>query len=162
LAQSLWFLIKLELNLEINIAVPDRPLQPAATMTSVTHLWNYIWCKTKKSRQDRPYVCLKPRLRQLDVNAGSFRPLQPSGYYTWEETQQQRFQARLLERDDEAEHGLAKIVCLEVEDLLNSSRGGESITTAILKARRGPSNEPKPDYYSLSFDRATSLPFPGD
>ncbi len=158
----MWFLIKLELNLEINVADPDHPLQPAATNTSVTHLWNYIWTKTKESRQGRPFVCLKPRLRQLDVNAGSFRPLQASGSYTWEETQQQRFQARLSERADEAERGLAKIICLEVEDLLHSSRDRTSITNAILKARRGPSNEPKPDYYSLSFDRAVSFPTPGD
>lgn len=130
-------------------------------MTSVTHLWNDLWARMKKSRQDRPWVCAKPRLRQLDVNAGSFRPLQSSGYYTWEESQQQRFQARLSERDDEAEHGFAKIICLEVEDLRHSFADETSIKNAIIRARHGPGNDPKPDYFLLAMERAAFLATPG-
>lgn len=82
------------------------------------------------------------------------------GCYTWEESQEHRFQARLSERDHEAENGFAKIVCLEVEDLRHNFADGTSVKNAVIRARHGPIHDQKPEYFSLSMERAAFLATP--
>ena len=72
ITKSFWFLVKLEFYLEIDIADPDHPLQPAATYASVSHIWDYVWSNMKQVREAHRGVCPAPRLRELDVVAGSF------------------------------------------------------------------------------------------
>jgi len=38
ITKPFWFLVKLEFYLEINIADPNHPLQPAAAYASVSHI----------------------------------------------------------------------------------------------------------------------------
>jgi len=161
LAKYMCFLVELELNLEINIADPDNTLQPPATLASVSHLWDYVWSRMQHATKERSLVCQRPRLRQLNVNAGSFRPPSP---YDWEQSQQQRFQANISKNHDGARKGLAKTVCLEIEEMRCHDYGANAlnIESALLRATRGPSNDPEPDYYNLSLRRAIWLPFPED
>lgn len=159
IAKSFWFLVKLEIYLEINIADPDHPLQPAATYDSVSHMWEYMWSKMKQTRESHPWACPNPRLRELDVVAGSFRPLYPMHQITWEQSQQQRFRASALEREEL--RGLASVTCLEVEALKKGVEEGD-LDYAIRRATYGPSNDPEPDYEAIGMRIAASAPTPGD
>lgn len=157
--KSFWFLVKLEFYLEINIADPDHPLQPAATYASVSYIWDYVWSNMKQVRGTHRWVCPDPRLRELNVVAGSFRPRSPTERITWEQSQRQRFRARA--REGEEWRGLAHITCLEVEALMKGIEDGD-LDFAVRRATYGPSNDPEPDYMSLALRIAASFPTPGD
>ena len=161
--KSFWFLVKLEFYLEINIADPDHPLQPAATYASVSHIWDYVWSNMKQVRGAHRWVCPDPRLRELDVVAGSFRQGRQKRPHLWEHSQQQRFRATA--REGKECRGLAHVTCLEVEDLKKGIgryiRNGD-LENAVRRATYGPSNDPEPDYWSLTWKIAASSPSPGD
>lgn len=157
--KSFWFLVKLELYLEINIADPEHPLQPAATYASVSHIWEYVWSNMKQVRGARRWVCPDPRLRELNVVAGSFRPYSPSRGWIWEEIQQQRYRARACDGGERRGH--AHVTCLEVEAMLKEVEDGD-LNFAVRRATYGPSNGLEPDYMSLGVKLAYSSPMPGD
>lgn len=159
ITKSLWFLVKLEFYLEINIADPDHPLRPAATYASVSHIWDYMWTNMKQAREDHRWVCPDPRLRELNVVAGSFRPYSPTEMITWEQSQQQKFRARACEGEER--RGLAHVTCLEVEALRKGIDDGD-LDSAARRAAYGPSNDPLPDYMALILKIAASSPTPGD
>lgn len=159
IAKLFWSLVQLEFYLEINIADPEHPLQPAATYASVSHIWNYVWSKMKQVRETHSRVCPDPRLRELNVVAGSFRSYPSTEPIIWEEIQQQRFRAR--PREGEARRGRAHVTCLEVEALRNGTDHGD-LDFATRRAAYGPSNDPEPDYMSHILKMAASAPFPGD
>lgn len=159
IAESFWFLIKLELYLEIGIMDPNHPLQPAATYASVSYLWDYIWVKMKQRRETHPWACPTPRLREMIVVAGSFRSNPPTEPLTWEQTQQQRFRASA--HGGEEKRGLADVTCLEVEALMKGIEEGD-LEYAIRRATYGASNDPKPDYEAIAMRIAASAPTPGD
>jgi hypothetical protein len=149
--------------LEINIADPDHPLQPAATYASVSHIWDYVWSHMKQVRGAHSWICPDPRLRELDVVAGSFRPYIPRGPRLWEYSQQQRFRATA--REGEEWRGLAHVTCLEVEDLkkgIGCRAFYGDLGYAVRRATYGPSNDPEPDHWSLVMNIAASSPTPGD
>lgn len=157
--RSFWYLVKLEFYLEINIADPDHPLQPAATYTSVAHIWDYVWSNMMRVREAHHWACAHPRLRELDVFAGSFRPYPPMESITWEQRQRQRFRAKA--RKGEERRGLAHVTCLEVEALRNGTEDGD-LASAAHRAVYGPNNQPEPDYIRLGMILAASSPTPGD
>lgn len=157
--KSFWFLVKLEFYLEINISDPDHPLQPAATYASVSHIWNYMWSNMKQVRGVHRWACPNPRLRELTVVAGLFRPYLPTGKITWEQSQRERFRARA--REGEQWRGLAIVTCLEVETLRNGNEDGD-LDFATRRAAYGPSNDPEPDYMSVLSRLMACSPTPGD
>lgn len=159
IAKSFCYLVKLEFYSEINVADPDHPLQPAATYASVSHIWDYVWSNMKQVREAHRWVCPDPRLRELNVVAGSFRPYPPPETITWEQSQQQRFRARA--REGEERRGLAHVTCLEVEALTKGIEYGD-LDFAARRATYGPSNDPEPDYMSLMLKIAAASPTPGD
>ncbi|KAL6718584.1 hypothetical protein ACLMJK_004676 [Lecanora helva] len=161
ISQSCWFLVKLQLYLEIGIADPEHPLQPAATYTTVSHIWDFIWSTMRRTRETHHHVLSQPRLRELQVNAGSFRP--DSGQTDWEQTQQQKF--RVTACVGEQSCGSPKVISLGAEA---KQRGKDYANeygdprTAAQRAIHGPSNYPEPDYFGLAMRVAQSLPFPED
>ena len=77
---------------------------------------------------------------------------------TWEQSQQQRFRARV--REGEEWRGLAHVTCLEVEALMKGVEDGD-LDFAARRAAYGPSNDPEPDYMSIGLEIAASSPTPG-
>lgn len=116
-------------------------------------------------------ICL-PRLRSLDVIAGSERPPQHVGLeYRWEQRERQKFEIRLSERDDELPIGLATVKCTELEALKakigaqsSMNRWQEMQMQAVLhRAEHGPaSTQPSGFAIDLEMVRARNLPFPGE
>lgn len=113
----------------------------------------------KQAREGHPWACPNPRLRELNVVAGSFRPPVPTANITWEQSQQQRFRASA--REGEIKLGLADVMCLEVEALKKGVEEGD-LDYAIRRATYGPSNDPEPDYEAIAMRIAASAPTPGD
>ena len=50
IAHSFPFLLHLELNLEIDVANPQQPLRPAATLPSVFDIWSHVFNEIKATR----------------------------------------------------------------------------------------------------------------
>ncbi|KAL9001734.1 MAG: hypothetical protein Q9188_005300 [Gyalolechia gomerana] len=120
IAESLWFIVKLELNLELHIP-GEGPSRPVATLQSVLHIWHFIWRKIENVRKARNHVICRPRLRTLRVLEGSYRQVWdvPRAIMRQERSEQAIFEARLSERDDLAEWGYADVTCLGLEALRN-------------------------------------------
>lgn len=112
--------------------------------------------KMKQIRKAHRWVCPDPRLRELNVVAGSFRH-PPTGPITWELTQQQRFRARAREGGEQ--RGIADVTCLEVEALTKRLEDGD-LALAARRAANGPSNDPEPYYMLFISWMAESSPFP--
>ncbi|KAL8827525.1 MAG: hypothetical protein Q9170_006983 [Blastenia crenularia] len=129
IAESLWFIVKLELNLELHIPEPSNPL-PVATIHSVHKIWTFLWHKIESFRKAQNHITSRPRLRTLRVFEGSFRQVWdvPEEIMYQERREQAIFEARISECDDLAERGHADVTCLALEALRN-------------KYGRGPNNE---------------------
>ena len=115
----------------------------------------------KRAREAHLWVLPDPRLKELQVNVGSFRP--NSGRITWEQTQQQIFRATAC--DGGHREGSAYVVSLGVEALMNGDNLALQYGDPVSAARRathGPSNDPEPDYVTFAIRVAEASPFPGD
>lgn len=116
IADDFWFLAHLELNILITNPQHDHPASPKATLNSVPETWRYLWQEIVKSRVRRSHLITTPRLRSLDLIAGSRRPVSDSSVIRWE-VDQQRFTFDISDRDDEARLGIANVKCTELEAL---------------------------------------------
>ena len=83
-------------------------------------IWKYLWQQILNTRVRSEHSITQPRLKSLDLIAGSIRPgsdsdpgLQPL------QVDQQRFTWDLSDRDDEASLGIANVKCVELESLLS-------------------------------------------
>ena len=158
ISRSLWHLRELELNLEIGIGDPAHLLKPAATLSSVNHIWQYIWTAMAVASSESPSKNpASQRLRVFNVTAGSFRaeeyPLDLSSDFMWEVSQQQRFSAILSGNADEAKRGVAKITCVELEALLNGTPSDNAYSTNEKTTRERAENGPQynPAVYNHEF-----------
>ncbi|KAL8702767.1 MAG: hypothetical protein Q9201_004068 [Fulgogasparrea decipioides] len=133
IAESLWFIIHLELYMFLS--VPCGQVQ--VTLVSVRKIWNFLWSSIARFRKERGHASSLPRLRTLKISTSDSR------LYT------ARFEARLSERDDLAAQGHAEVVSLELEGLHEKYGYGEcennfqedfrrQLTT---RAERGPSQD---------------------
>ena len=118
IAHEFWFLVHLELNILIDNPQHDHPNSPKATLDSVPEVWRHIWQHMSSSRARRGHCLTKPRLRSLDLIAGSKRSVSNASLRD-RKIDQQRFTFDLSERDDEARLGIANVKCHEVEALLS-------------------------------------------
>ncbi|CAF9935231.1 MAG: hypothetical protein ALECFALPRED_006341 [Alectoria fallacina] len=141
IANDFWFLVHLELNVLIENPQHDHPTSPKAILDSVPEIWTCLWQEITHSRARRGHSIAQPRLRSLDLIAGSY----PSSE-DWC-VDQQRFTFDLSDRDDEARLGIAHVNCTEVKALLSKlSPAGPLWThqqelimnTANERARKGP------------------------
>ncbi|KAL8857380.1 MAG: hypothetical protein Q9178_006007 [Gyalolechia marmorata] len=104
IAESLWFIVHLELNVEL--LATKRGIQPVQViLTSVQEIWNFLWTNIARVRKNNSHIISQPRLRTLKISTRD-----PSG-------DTMHFAARLSERDDLAAKGHADVVCLELEGL---------------------------------------------
>ncbi|KAL8935624.1 MAG: hypothetical protein Q9216_005335 [Gyalolechia sp. 2 TL-2023] len=120
IAESLWFIVELELNLELHI--PEAgPTHPVATLQSVFQIWHFIWRKIENVRRALNHITCRPRLQTLRISEGSYRQEWdiPRAMMRQERGEQAIFEARLSERDDLAEYGYAVVTCLSLEALRN-------------------------------------------
>ena len=142
IADEFWFIVHLELVILIENPQHDHPTSPKATLDSVPEIWKYLWQEITNSRVRRGHSITQPRLKSLDVVAGSKPPFgEPKQDY------QQRFTFDLSARDDEARLGIAPVKCTQVEALLSKLSTGDHlwthqqdliINTAKERARKGP------------------------
>lgn len=148
-ADDLWFLVHLELNILIENPQHDHPTSPKATLDSVPDIWGYLWQEIMNSRIRRVHSITTPRLRSLDLIAGSKRLESDPSSRDWQAMQlvQQRFTFDLSDRDDEARLGIANIRCTELQSLLSKLSSAEPLWThqqelilkiATERARKGP------------------------
>ncbi|KAL8650736.1 MAG: hypothetical protein Q9210_003656 [Variospora velana] len=114
LADSLWFIVELELHLLRRSENPWR-----ATLGEVRGIWEFLWRRIEQFRKNRGHLTSHPRLqilRVVDARAeGSLN--RPPGLAASEHGEEMTFEARLSERDDLARKGHANVVCLELEGL---------------------------------------------
>ncbi|KAL8723831.1 MAG: hypothetical protein Q9181_007155, partial [Wetmoreana brouardii] len=133
IAESLWFIVHLELDIFLN--VPRGQLQ--VTLASVREIWNFLWNNIGRVRKERGHASSLPRLRTLKISTSD-----SSEYIA-------RFEARLTERDNLAVEGHVEVVSLELEGLHEKYGYGECennfqedfrrrLTT---RAERGPSQD---------------------
>lgn len=146
IADELWFLVHLELNIVIENPQHMHPDSPKATLDSVPEIWRYLWQQILSTRVRRGHSIIKPRLKSLDLIAGSKRPVSDPSLQGWQ-VDQQRFTFDISERDDKARLGIAKIKCTEVEALLSKLSSGGPLwnhqqelimNIADERARKGP------------------------
>ena len=142
IADEFWFIVHLELDIEIENPQHDHPTSPKATLDSVPEIWRYLWQEITNSRVRRGHTTTKPRLKSLDLKAGSKPPVTEPGL-----NNQQRFTFDLSIRDDEAALGIAPVKCTELEALLSNFSTVEPLwthqqdlimKTANERARKGP------------------------
>ncbi|KAL8815693.1 MAG: hypothetical protein Q9223_005199 [Gallowayella weberi] len=105
IAESLWFIVHLELNVELLLPAGTKPGQPELTLDSVREIWNFLWADIMRVRKERNHMISRPRLQTLTIRScnASKDPVD--------------FEARLSERDDLAIKGHAEVVCLQLEGL---------------------------------------------
>ena len=146
IAHDFWFLVHLELNILIKNPQHDHPSSPKATLNSVPEVWQYLWQQIQISRVRGGHCITTPRLRSLDLIAGSKRPVLAPNFPDWQ-TEQQRFTFDISDRDDEARLGIAKVSCTELEALLSKLSAAGPLWThqqeliiniANERARKGP------------------------
>ncbi|KAL8787558.1 MAG: hypothetical protein Q9213_002120 [Squamulea squamosa] len=111
IAESLWFLVHLELDIELQ---PSKSTTGSLQVTLITvrQLWDFLWTNIARVREQRNHIISIPRLRTLKISTSD--PKKDS----------LRFEARLSERDDLAAKGHADVVCLELEGLRNKYGDG--------------------------------------
>ena len=146
IADEFWFLVHLELNILIENPRHNHPTSPKATIDSVPEVWRHLWQHISSSRARRGHSLTKPRLRSLDLIAGSKDSVSNASLQD-RQVNQQRFTFNLSERDDEARLGIANVKCSELEALLSklpTSRGfwkphqEVAVNIATERARKGP------------------------
>lgn len=146
IADGFCSLVHLELNILIENPQHDHPTSPKATLDSVPEIWKYLWQEISNSRVRRSHLITTPRLRSLDLIAGSKRPAPGPSYEEWK-VDQQRFAFDLSDRDDEARLGIANVYCTELEALRSKMSQVDPLWThqqelimnvATERARRGP------------------------
>lgn len=124
IAESLWFVVELELHLHLR---PKHAAygRPVSTIQSIRHVWGFLWRSIERVRRRRDDVVCSPRLRTLRVVESQFvgpEPL-PTGatrdFLRRYRRDKMTFEARLSESDDLAQKGHADVVCLELEGLHN-------------------------------------------
>ena len=107
-----------------------RKLTPV-NINYVRDMWNCLWWGIRHAREMRQCSVWSPRLQTLRVRQG--------GYHTEGIERaipaQVTFEARLSERDDLADKGVANVVCLELEGLLEKYGKG-SMTNDPQRALR--------------------------
>lgn len=118
IADDVWFLVHLELNILIENPQYYHPTSAKATLDSVPEVWKYLWEEIKKARARKSHLIITPRLRSLDLIAGSRKQILEARIDHWQ-VDQQRFTFDLSDRDDEARLGVATVNCTEVEALLS-------------------------------------------
>ena len=142
IADEFWFIVHLELNILIKNPQHDHPTSPKATLDSVPEMWKYLWQEITKSRVHRDHSTTKPRLKSLDLIAGSELPITQL-----RRDHQQRFTFDLSARDEEARLGIAPVKCTQVEALLSKLSTVDPLwthqqdlimKTADERARKGP------------------------
>lgn len=139
----------------MNIAHPQRPLQPAITFSSVLHIWSYIWKAMETTRLSQPNLVVCPRLSNVEINVGSFRASHSySSLQDWEQCEQIKFRVRRSERDHEASAGLVTVSCLELDEL--KAKQGTGPVTDQLQERLVQEVEERADD-GLSWKRDTRL-----
>ena len=163
----------------MNIADPSTPLRPAATLSSVSNLWEHLWKMISIQRVSQSHRISDPRLRSLVVNVGSFRHISDNSlienrglgtsWVDWEKREQQKFEIRLSERDDESRRGIATVKCVELEALrarlgvgapLNHWQGIQ-LKEVMARALNGPELVRHSDFVvDLEMVRPMNLPFP--
>lgn len=146
IADEFWFLVHLELNILIENPQHDHPTSPKATLDSVPEVWKYVWQQILSSRACRGHSLTKPRLRSLDLIAGSKRSVSNTSLQD-RQVYQQRFTFDLSDRDDEARLGIANVKCTALEALLSKLSSSGSLwnhqqelimNIAAARARKGP------------------------
>ncbi|KAL8684821.1 MAG: hypothetical protein Q9224_006115, partial [Gallowayella concinna] len=100
IAESLWFIIHLELDIELLLLGILK-----VTLESVREIWNFLWADITRVRKERNHLISRPRLRTLKIST-SLTKMDTA-----------TFEARLSERDDLATKGHADVVCLQLEGL---------------------------------------------
>lgn len=142
IAESLWFIVHLELDLEMPPS--ERPntnqiISPIKlTLSMVRQIWNFFWNKIARTRYELNHPVFRPRLRTLKLTPN-----------TRDNIDQVSFEARLSERGDLAAEGHADIVCLELEGLYEKYGYGETENEdqerfrrdLISQAEEGPSKQ---------------------
>ena len=127
IADEFWLLLHLELNILIENPQHDHPTSPKATLNSVPDVWKYLWQQITNSRVCKGHIISKPRLRSLDLIAGSYRAVLDPNVPVWRRVDQQRFTFDLCERDEKSRLGIANLKCAEEEALLSKLPSGDSI-----------------------------------
>ena len=90
------------------------------TVRSVHQIWNFMWSQLGVERRRKEMVVSRPQLRSINVFVGPqvplYKPFDPenAGLYEKEEL---TFELRLCERDEEANSGLFRATCPELEAL---------------------------------------------
>ncbi|KAI4228816.1 MAG: hypothetical protein L6R36_001318 [Xanthoria steineri] len=142
IAESLWYIVHLELDLEMPSSVRPTSNQPVSptklTLSTVREIWNFFWNRISRARHELNHLVSRPRLRTLKLT--------PS---TRDYVDQVSFEARLSERDDLAANGQADIVCLELEGLYEKYGHGKTENEdrerfrrdLVSQAEEGPSNQ---------------------
>ncbi|KAL8677605.1 MAG: hypothetical protein Q9186_005988 [Xanthomendoza sp. 1 TL-2023] len=100
IAESLWFIIHLELDIELLLLGTLK-----VTLESVRDIWNFLWADITRVRKERNHLISRPRLRTLKISTSVTK------------MDTATFEARLSERDDLATKGHADVVCLQLEGL---------------------------------------------
>ena len=120
-AHLFWFLEHIEFNLEIKYQERRHGRWKSPTLQLAEMLWEMLRHGIRESRIQKGHEITEPRLRFLDVVAGSFFPISDQDNLRplrrWEAQEQQRFQVNLAERNDEATRDVAKVRCVELEAL---------------------------------------------
>lgn len=146
IADEFWFLVHLELNILIGNPQHDHPTSPKATLDSVPEVWKYLWQHILSSRARRGHSLTKPRLKSLDIIAGSEMSDSETNSRD-RQINQQRFTFDLSDRDDEARLGIANVKCTALEALLSKLSSSRPlwnhqqeliINIATERARKGP------------------------
>ena len=146
IAHEFWFLFHLQLDILIENPKHDHPTSPKATLDSVPEVWRYVWQQIHGFRVRGGHSTTTPRLRSLDLIAGSKIPVSISILRMWQ-IDKQRFTFEISDRDDEARLGIAKVKCTEVEALLSKLSSAGPLWThqqelimkvANERARKGP------------------------
>lgn len=142
IAESLWYIVHLELDLEMPSSVCPKSSQPISpkklTLSTVREIWIFFWNSISRARHELNHLVSRPRLRTLKLT--------PS---TRDYVDQVSFEARLSERDDLAAQGQADIVCLELEGLYEKYGYGRTENEdrerfrrdLVSQAEEGPSNQ---------------------
>ena len=92
----------------------------AITISSIYRVWHFLWSELELQRKHAETTISRPQLQSVTVFVGpqvpNYEPYDPGneGLYEHEEIS---FEMRLCERDEDANQGLARVVCLELEAL---------------------------------------------
>ena len=146
ISDEFWFLVHLELNIVIGNPQQIHPNSPRATLDSVPEIWRYLWQQILRTRVCKGHSVIQPRLKSLDLIAGSKRPVSDPSLQDWQ-VDQQRFTFDISDQDDKARLGIANVKCTELEALLSKLSSGGPLwnhqqelimNIATERARKGP------------------------